>query len=139
MFDDEIKHIRPAFFGGTVMFFIGCAIGYLLVFPFTFRFLMEYELSPSINNQINLSSYIGNFTMLVLVMGIVFEMPLLAWLLSSLGILKKHMLTEYRKHALVVLLIGAAFITPSSDPFTLMLVFIPLYVLYEISIRVVKD
>lgn len=139
LFDDEIKHIRPAFFGGTVMFFIGCAIGYLLVFPFTFRFLMEYELSPSINNQINLSSYIGNFTMLVLVMGIVFEMPLLAWLLSSLGILKKHMLTEYRKHALVVLLIGAAFITPSSDPFTLMLVFIPLYVLYEISIRVVKD
>ena len=100
---------------------------------------MEYELSPSINNQINLSSYIGNFTMLVLVMGIVFEMPLLAWLLSSLGILKKHMLTEYRKHALVVLLIAAAFITPSSDPFTLMLVFIPLYVLYEISIRVVKD
>ncbi len=139
LFDDEIKHIRPAFFGGTIMFFVGCAIGYLLVFPFTFRFLTEYQLSPEITNQINLSSYIGNFTMLVLIMGIVFEMPLLAWLLSALGILKRHMLKEYRKHAIVVLLVGAAFITPSSDPFTLMLVFIPLYVLYEISIRVVKE
>lgn len=138
LFDNEIKHLRPAFLGGTVMFFIGCAIGYLLVFPFTFRFLMEYELSASIHNQINLSSYIGNFTMLILVMGIVFEMPLLAWLLSSLGLLNKGMLTEYRRHAVVVLLVGAAFITPSGDPFTLMLVFIPLYVLYELSILVVR-
>ena len=99
---------------------------------------MEYELSASIHNQINLSSYIGNFTMLILVMGIVFEMPLLAWLLSSLGLLNKGMLTEYRRHAVVVLLVGAAFITPSGDPFTLMLVFIPLYVLYELSILVVR-
>lgn len=138
LYDNEIKHVRPAFFGGTVMFFVGCAIGYLLVFPFTFRFLTEYQLSPTITNQINLSSYIGNFTMLVLVMGIVFEMPLLAWLLSQLGILRKSMLTEYRKHACVFLMVAAAFITPSSDPFTLMLVFVPLYVLYEVSIRVVK-
>ncbi|MBQ6192165.1 MAG: twin-arginine translocase subunit TatC [Bacteroidaceae bacterium] len=139
LFEDEVKHLKPAFFGGTVMFYIGCAIGYTLVFPFTFRFLVEYNLSPSITNQINLQSYIDNFTMLILVMGIVFEMPLLAWLLGLLGILKKSFLREYKKHAVVVLLISAAIITPSGDPFTLMLVFIPLYVLYELSILVVKD
>ena len=139
LFEDEVKHLRPAFFGGTIMFYIGCAIGYTLVFPFTFRFLVEYNLSPNITNQINLQSYIDNFTMLILVMGIVFEMPLLAWLLGLLGILKKSFLREYKRHAVVVLLISAAIITPSGDPFTLMLVFIPLYVLYELSILVVKD
>ncbi len=139
LFTDEIKHVRPAFLGGTIMFYVGCAIGYFLVFPFTFRFLMEYELSSSIENQINLSSYIGNFTMLILVMGLVFEMPLLAWLLSQLGILHKNFLREYKRHAIVILLIAAALITPSGDPFTLMLVFVPLYILYEISIWVIKE
>lgn len=139
LFEDEVRHLKPAFLGGTIMFYIGCAIGYMLVFPFTFRFLVEYNLSPNITNQINLQSYIDNFTMLILVMGIVFEMPLLAWLLSLFGILKKSFLREYKKHAVVVLLISAAIITPSGDPFTLMLVFVPLYVLYELSILVVRD
>lgn len=139
LFEDEIKHLRPAFFGGTIMFYIGCAIGYTLVFPFTFRFLVEYNLSPNITNQINLQSYIDNFTMLILVMGIVFEMPLLAWLLSLFGIIRKSFLREHKRHAVVILLISAAIITPSGDPFTLMLVFIPLYLLYEMSILVVRD
>ena len=139
LFEDEVKHLRPAFLGGTVMFYVGCAIGYLLVFPFTFRFLVEYNLSSSITNQINLQSYIDNFTMLILVMGIVFEMPLLAWLLSLMGILRKSFLREHKRHAVVVLLVSAAIITPSGDPFTLMLVFVPLYVLYELSILVVRD
>ena len=139
LFEDEVIHLKPAFLGGTLMFYVGCAIGYMLVFPFTFRFLVEYNLSPNITNQINLQSYIDNFTMLILVMGIVFEMPLLAWLLSLFGILKKSFLREYKKHAIVILLISAAIITPSGDPFTLMLVFIPLYVLYELSILVVRD
>ena len=138
LYENEIKHIRPAFMGGTLMFYIGCAVGYFLVFPFTFRVLMEYELSPTIQNQINLSSYIGNFTMLIMVMGLVFEMPLLAWLLSQFGILHKSFLREYRRHAIVILLVAAAIITPSSDPFTLMLVFVPLFVLYEMSILVIK-
>ncbi|MDO4948939.1 MAG: twin-arginine translocase subunit TatC [Bacteroidales bacterium] len=138
LYDNEIHHLRPAFLGGTVMFFVGCAIGYLLVFPFTFHFLVDYQLSPNIENQINLSSYIGNFTMMVLIMGLVFEMPLLAWVLSCLGVVRRSFLTQYRRHAIVVLMVLAAVITPSGDPFTLMLVFIPLYVLYEVSIRVVK-
>jgi len=140
LFEDEVRHLRPAFLGGTIMFYVGCTIGYTLVFPFTFRFLVEYDqLSSCITNQINLQSYMDNFTMLILIMGLVFEMPLLAWLLSALGILKKSFLRQYKRHAIVILLVSAAFITPSGDPFTLMLVFIPLYVLYELSILVVKD
>lgn len=139
LFDNEVRHVRAAFAGGTIMFYLGCAVGYLLVFPFTFRFLTEYELSASIQNQINLQSYINNFTMLIMVMGIVFEMPLVAWLLSNLGLIRKSFLKEYKRHAIVILLVLSAFITPSGDPFTLMLVFVPLYLLYEASIFVVKD
>ena len=138
LYENEIRHLRPAFLGGTLMFFLGCAIGYTLVFPFTFRFLTEYNLSPTITNQINLSNYIGNFSMLILVMGLVFEMPLLAWLLSCFGLITKSFLREYKRHAVIVLLVTAAIITPSGDPFTLMIVFIPLYILYEASIWVVK-
>lgn len=139
LFPDELAHVRKAFAGGTLMFYLGCAVGYMLVFPFTFRFLVEYEISADIVNQINLQSYINNFTMLILVMGIVFEMPLVAWLLSCLGLLHKSFLTSYRRHAVVILLVAAAFITPSGDPFTLMLVFVPLYLLYELSIVVVGE
>lgn len=138
LYDHEIRHVRGAFFGGTFMFYLGCTVGYVLVFPFTFRFLAEYQLSETIVNQINLQSYINNFTMLILIMGIVFEMPLLAWLLSCLGILRREFLQQYRRHAIVILMILSAVITPSGDPFTLMLVFVPLYILYEVSVRVVK-
>lgn len=137
LFPEELKHIRFAFFCGTVMFFIGCALGYTVIFPFTFRFLTEYQISPEINNTINLSSYIGNFVMMILIMGIVFEMPLLMWVLGKLGVVTKGFLRQYRRHAIVILLVAAAFITPSGDPFTLSLVFLPLYLLYELSIKVV--
>lgn len=138
LYDHEIKNMRIAFLGGTLMFYAGCLVGYLMVFPLTFRFLVEYQLSPDIENQINLSSYIGIFTMMIFIMGLVFEMPLVAWLLSALGIIHREFLKQYRRHAIVILLILAAIITPSGDPFTLMVVFIPLYLLYELSIKVVR-
>ena len=128
-----------AFLGGTVMFFLGCAVGYCLVFPFTFRFLTEYQLSASIVNQISLNSYMGNFLMLVFVMGIVCELPLLAWLLSKLGLVNKTFFRTYRRHAVVILLVLSAVITPSGDPFTLMVVFLPLYLLYELGILIVRE
>ncbi|MBO5194723.1 MAG: twin-arginine translocase subunit TatC [Bacteroidales bacterium] len=138
LYPQEIRSMRTAFLFGTVMFFIGCAVGYCVVFPFTFRFLVEYQLSASIVNQINLSSYIGNFVTMVFVMGLVFELPLLAWILSRFGLIDKGFLVKYHKHAIVILLVLAAVITPSGDPFTLMLVFLPLYFLYLLSIRVVR-
>lgn len=139
LFDFEKKNVGWAFAFGTFMFFLGCAVGYLLVFPFTFRFLTEYQLSAQITNQITLTSYMGNFLMMVFIMGIVFELPLLAWLLSKLGLVTKSFFRKYRRHAVVVLMILAAVITPTGDPFTLMIVFLPLYLLYELSIKIVKS
>ena len=139
LFENERRSVGLAFLGGTVMFFLGCAVGYCLVFPFTFRFLTEYQLSASIVNQISLNSYMGNFLMLVFVMGIVFELPLLAWLLSKLGLVNKTFFRTYRRHAVVILLVLSAVITPSGDPFTLMVVFLPLYLLYELGILIVRE
>lgn len=138
LFQDEKKNVRIAFFFGTFMFYLGCAVGYGVVFPFTFRFLTEYQVSTEIVNQISLNSYMGNFLMMVFVMGLVFEIPLLAWVLSTIGVVNKNFLKKYRRHAVVVLLILAAVITPTGDPFTLMVVFLPLYLLYELSIKVVR-
>ena len=139
LFDDEKKNVGWAFVFGTGMFFLGCAVGYCLVFPFTFRFLTEYQLSTTIVNQISLTSYMGNFLMLIFIMGIVFELPLLAWLLSKMGLVTKSFFKKYRRHAVVVLLVLSAIITPSGDPFTLMIVFLPLYLLYELGIKFSRD
>ena len=78
------------------------------------------------------------FLMMIFVMGIVFELPMVAWLLSKFGIIHKELLESGRRYAVVILLITAALITPSGDPFTLMVVFLPLYLLYEVSIKVVN-
>ena len=138
LFDHEKKNMRWAFLLGSIMFFIGCLVGYSVIFPMTLRFLYTYSLSDVIHNQVSLDSYLSNFLTLVLIMGLIFEMPLLSWLLSQVGILKKSFFKKYRRHAIVALLIAAAVITPTGDPFTLMLVFVPLYALYEMSIFLVK-
>lgn len=138
LYEHEKKSVRWVLLFGGIMFFIGCAVGYCLVFPMTLRFLYTYQLSGTITNQISLDSYMDNFIMLILVMGIVFELPLVCWLLSQLGILTRSFFRKYRRHAIVILLVLAAFITPSSDPFTLSVVFFPLYFLYELSSFLVK-
>jgi sec-independent protein translocase protein TatC len=139
LYDNEKGSVRAAFLFGTLMFFIGCAISYSFIFPFTFRFLTEYEISAQISNQISLNSYMSTFLGMIFMLGLVFELPLLAWLLSKIGVLNREFLKRYRRHAVVILMILAALITPTGDPITLSLVFLPLYLLYEISIRVVKN
>ena len=79
-----------------------------------------------------------DFIMMIFAMGIVFEIPLLAWVLSKMGLINKAFLRKYRKYAVVVLLILAAVITPTGDPFTLMVVFLPLYLLYELAIKIIR-
>jgi sec-independent protein translocase protein TatC len=138
LYEHEKKKARWVFSFGSIMFFIGCLVGYYLIFPMTLRFLYTFTLSDVIENQVSLSSYMENFVMLILVMGLVFELPLISWLLSQIGILKKSFFRKYRRHAIVALVIIAAIITPTGDPFTLSLVFIPLYGLYEMSIFFVK-
>lgn len=137
LYPHERKGIRKAFFFGNTMFYLGVALGYFLVFPLTLRFLSTYQLSEYIRPMVTLDSYMDNFFMLLLMMGAVFELPLLAWLLGKMGILNRGFFSHYRRHAIVVLLILAAFITPTGDPFTLFIVFIPIYALWEASARLV--
>lgn len=138
LYENERKSMRFTFAFGTVMFFIGCMVGYSVVFPLTLRFLYNYQLSASISNQLSLDSYMDNFLMLVFMMGIVFELPLVSMLLGKIGILHRGFFSAYRRHAVVALLVVSAFITPSSDPFTLMAVFTPIYILWELSAFLVK-
>ncbi|MCQ2183195.1 MAG: twin-arginine translocase subunit TatC [Bacteroidales bacterium] len=139
LYDNEIPAVKGAFFFSTLLFYAGCAVGYCVVFPMTFRFLSGYTIGNTITNQISLNSYMSIFLGMVFIMGVVFELPILAWILSKLGILRKGLLREYRRYAIVVMLILAAIITPSGDPFTLLIVFLPLYLLYGLSILVVKE
>lgn len=138
LYDHERRGVRVAFVFGTLMFFLGVAVGYFVVFPVTLRFLADYQVSAMIPNQISLDSYMDTFVGMLLVMGIVFELPLVAFALSTMGILHRDTLRRYRRHAIVALLLAAALITPTGDPFTLTIVFLPLYLLYEASIIIVK-
>lgn len=131
-----VNERRPAamalLFGGG-MFFAGVAVSYLMVFPLTLRFLASYQLSPLVPNVISIDSYMDTLIGLALVMGLVFELPMVAWLLGRLRLLTRDVMGRFRRHAVVALLVVAAIITPTGDPFTLMVVFLPLYVLWEVS------
>lgn len=134
LYKKEEKEVKCAFTLGTIMFYTGCATGYYIIFPLAFRFLAHYSLSDIVSNSISLESYMSTFFTMILTMGIMFEMPLLTWILSKMGIIDKLQLTRYRRHAIVVLLILSAVITPTGDPFTMIAVFAPLYLLYEFGI-----
>lgn len=133
LYSRERKAVSRAFVAGTGMFFIGAAVGYFIVFPLTLRFLAGYQVSSLVPNQISLDSYMDNFVMMIFMMGLMFELPLVAWLLGRMGLLTRTLFTRYRRHAVVGLLVLAAIITPSGDPFTLMVVFTPVYMLWELG------
>ena len=139
LYPNERKGVRKALTIGTLMFFIGVLLGYFMVYPLTLRFLSTYQLSSEVENILSLNSYIDNFMMLILCMGLAFELPLVTWLLSLMGVVNKSFLRKYRRHAVVIIVIAAAIITPTGDPFTLSVVAIPLYLLYEMSILMIKD
>lgn len=135
LYPHERRNVSMAFICGNLLFYLGMATAYFLVFPLTLRFLAGYQLSAAIPNTITLDSYMDNFLSILLVMGITFEIPLLAWGLGRAGIIDRGFFTRYRRHAIVALVIAAAVITPTSDPFTLAAVFCPLYMLWELSAR----
>lgn len=138
LYPNEKSHVRIALFVGTLMFYLGVAVAYFMVFPLTLRFLANYELSAQVPNQLTLDTYIDNFMMMHLMMGLVFELPMVTWLLSLIGIVDRSMLRKYRRHAVVLIFILAAIITPTGDPFTLTIVALPLCLLYELSIWMIK-
>lgn len=124
--------------GGYLLFIAGVLLNYFVIFPFTVRFLGTYQVSSEVPNQISLSSYISLLVVMTLMMGIIFELPVLCWLLAKVGLLKSAFMRRYRRHAVVLILIVGAVITPTGDPFTLSLVSVPIYLLWELSIIIVK-
>lgn len=121
-----------------VMFLIGTLTNYFVVFPFTVRFLGTYQVSPDVANMLTLQSYIDTLLGMSLVMGLVFELPVVCALMGRMGLINQKMMSQYRRHALVAILIVAAIITPTTDVFTLFVVALPIYLLYELSILIVR-
>ena len=138
LYEKEKNAVKGAFGFASVLFYLGVAFGYCFIFPLTIRFLGSYQVSEIVPNTISLSSYISMFIALILIMGLVFEMPVLVKILNKLHLLPKSLLKKYRRHAFVGLLILAAVITPTGDLFTLSVVTFPLYFLYEFSIAICK-
>ena len=121
-----------------LMFIVGTLTNYFVVFPLTVRFLGTYQVSPDVANMLTLQSYIDPLLGMSLVMGVVFELPVVCGLLGRMGLITNHMMAEYRRHAIVAILIVAAIITPTTDVFTLFVVALPIYLLYELSIQIVR-
>ncbi|MHA8066073.1 twin-arginine translocase subunit TatC [Aquirufa sp. ROCK2-A2] len=132
----ELKAARGAVFWVSLLFFTGVSFGYFIVAPMAINFLANFKLDPSIQNQFDINDYISLLSMLTLACGITFQLPMIAFVLSQVGILTPSFMREYRKHALIVILLLAAVITPSPDMISQLLVAIPLFGLYEISILV---
>lgn len=119
--------------GAYVMFFVGALVNYLLIFPFTIRFLGTYQVSAEVENLISLTSYIDTLLTMSLMLGILFELPVVSWLLGRFGLLSRGFMRRYRRHAVVVILFAAAVITPTTDIFTLLVTALPVWLLYELS------
>lgn len=134
LYAGEKKAVRRTFLLSSVLFYVGAAVGYFIVLPLCLQFFMGYSISPDITNTATLRSYMSMFSSLVLLMGIAFEFPSAILLLSMLGIVDRPLLRRGRKYAFVALLIVAAFITPTGDPLSMLLLAAPLYLLYELSI-----
>ena len=138
LYANERRFALPIVVGGYVMFMLGVLISYYLIFPLTFRFLGTYQVSEDVVNMISLQSYMSTLTLMRISMGIVFEMPVVAWLMARMGLLTASFMNRYRRHAIVVILIVAAIITPTSDIFTLLMVSLPMWLLYEVSVCIVR-
>jgi sec-independent protein translocase protein TatC len=134
--DKERKRTRGVIFWVSLLFFLGVLFGYYILTPFMINFYFSYTLSPLIVNLPNFSDYIENLIYTTVGIGVLFQMPLLVMVLAKIGILTGRFLKKYRRHAFVLIVIAAAIITPSTDPFSLVIVTIPLYLLFEASILI---
>lgn len=139
LYPKERRYGVRAVVSGYVMFLLGVALCYCLIFPLTFRFLGTYQVSPDVENLITLQSYMDTLLVMCFLLGILFELPIVCWVLGKLGILRRTFMRRYRKHAVVVILVVSAIITPTSDIFTLCIVALPICLLYEVSTFLVKD
>ncbi len=139
LYEHEKKAVRGAFLFASLLFYLGLAIGYVVVLPLMVNFFQGYTVSDTVVNTISLSSYMATVTSTVLLFGLVFEFPTLIAVFSSLGIVTKGMLRKGWRVAVFVAVLLAAIITPSGDPFSLCVVSVPLFLLYLLSVAICKD
>ncbi len=124
--------------GGYAMFMVGIAVNYFVIFPLTLRFLGTYQVSEAVESMLSLQSYVDTLVMMSLMFGVLFEIPVISWLLALFGLLRSEWMQRYWRQALVIILVVAAVITPTGDVFTLTIVSLPIWLLYELSIYIVK-
>ena len=137
LYDHERKAVRSGFLMSSGLFYLGVSVGYFVVLPVCLMFFMNYTVSDTITNTISLASYMSLFMSMVFLIGLLFEFPTVILVLSSMGIVTRAHLRKYRKYAFVVVLLLSAFITPS-DPFSMFVLAVPLYGLYEFSILICR-
>lgn len=135
LYETEQKYTRGAVLFSSILFMMGVLFGYFLIVPLSVHFLGGYQISGTVTNQINLSSYISSVTSILLAGGVIFELPILIYFLSKVGLVTPDTLKHYRRHSYVVLLLLSAIITPP-DVFSQVMICIPLVILYEVSIKV---
>lgn len=130
----ERKKTKGVIFWVSLLFFTGVTFGYFILTPFMVNFYFNYKLSSQIEIMPSFSDYLENLVYTTVGIGVLFQMPLLVMVLARIGIVTAKFLRKYRRHSFVIILIAAAIITPSTDPFSLTIVTIPLYMLFEASI-----
>lgn len=138
LYENERRYSVRLTVSAYIMFIVGIVVNYFVVFPLTVRFLGTYQVSTDVANMLTISSYVDTLATMSLVFGIVFEIPVISWLLARFGLLKSRWMSCYRRHAIVVILIVAAVITPTSDMFTMLIVSLPVWLLYEASVVIVR-
>ena len=138
LYDNERRYSVRLTVAAYVMFIVGLLVNYFVIFPLTVRFLGTYQVSGAVDNMLTISSYVDTLAMMSIVFGIVFEIPVISWLLARFGLLKAEWMSRYRRHAIVAIVAVAAVITPTSDVFTLLIVSLPIWLLYEVSVVIVK-
>lgn len=139
LYQNERRAARWIVVSAYAMFIIGTLVDYLLIFPLTVRFLGTYQVSPDVANMLTLQSYIDTLIGMSFVMGVVFELPVVCAILGKMGVLNRELMAAYRRHAIVAILVVAAIITPTTDVFTLFVVSLPIWLLYEASIWIVPQ
>lgn len=137
LYENERKYSVRVVLSVYLLFIVGVLMTYFVLFPISFRFLGTYQVAAEVTNNITIDSYIGTLSTLTLLMGVVFQLPVLTYFLAKMGIIDSDLLCKYRRHALVLIMIVAAIITPP-DLMTLAIVTIPMYLLYELSILIIK-
>ena len=138
LYDNERRYATLLCTSGYLMFMLGTLLKSFLIFPLPVTFLGTYQVSEDVANMLTLQSYMDTLLMMSLVMGIIFELPVVSWLLGRMGLLNASMMRMWRKHAIVAILVIAAIITPTTDAFTLLIVALPIWLLYEASIFIVR-